>query len=92
MLNNEIIGSVFSQSKKVSVIGAYWPSEGLLSAFDNTKLQIGIIQYFIMHNFLLKENNDSSLEHTNLLCYVKWLKSHILNTLILVLQLLLLNV
>ena len=76
MLNNEIIGSVCSQSKKASVIGAYWPSEGLLSALDNTKLQIGIIQYFIEHKFLLKENDDSSLEHTNLLCYVKWLKPH----------------
>ena len=76
MLNNEIIGSVCSQSKKASVIGAYWPCEGLLSALDNTKLQIGIIQYFIEHKFLLKENDDSSLEHTNLLCYVKWLKPH----------------
>ena len=36
MLNNEIIGSVCSHSKKASVIGAYWPSEGLLSALDNT--------------------------------------------------------
>ena len=28
VLNNEIIGSVCSRSKKASIIGAYWPSEG----------------------------------------------------------------
>ena len=49
MLNNEILGSVCSRSKKASVIGAYWPSEGSLSAIDYTRLQIGKIQYFIEH-------------------------------------------
>ena len=39
ILNNEIIGSVCSHSKKASVIGAYWPSEGSsLSTIDYTKL------------------------------------------------------
>ena len=75
MLNNEIIGSVCSRSKKASVIGAYWPSEGSLSAIDYTRLQIGIIQYFIEHKIVLKESG-SSLEQTYLLCCMKWLMPH----------------
>lgn len=76
MLNNEIIGSVCSRSKKASVIGAYWPSEGSLSAIDYTRLQIGIIQYFIEHKVVFKEESGSSLEQNCLLCCVKWLKPH----------------
>lgn len=76
MLNNDIIGSVCSRSKKASVIGAFWPSEGSVSSIDYTRLQIGIIQYFIEHKVVLKEEGGSSLEQTCLLCCVKWFKPH----------------
>lgn len=45
MLNNEIIGSACSHSRKASVIGAY----RLIRCYDYARFQIGIIQYFIQH-------------------------------------------
>lgn len=77
VLNNEIVGSVFSRNRKASVIGAYWPFEGsTLDCIDYTKLQIGTIQNFIEHKIILKDSDNTITETNHLFCYIKWLIPH----------------
>ena len=77
IMNNEIIGSVFSRNKKASVIGAYWTHEGSsLECIDYTKLLIGTIQNFIEHKLIMKDSDHTMLEANHLFCYIKWLIPH----------------
>lgn len=77
VIADEIVGSACSRSKKASVIGAYWPSNGSsLSTIDYSKLNIGVIQYFLKHTMSMKDKCGRTKDFHHILCDVKWFISH----------------
>lgn len=59
------------------MIGAYWPSNGSsLSTIDYSKLNMGVIQYFLKHTVSMKDKCGRTKDFHHILCDVKWFISH----------------
>lgn len=72
---SNVVGSLLPgrNSRTSAVIMAYWPSRGQnLSDIDYSRMQVGVIEYFISH--LLQYQEKSEEEHV--FAYVKWKKGH----------------
>jgi len=58
-----------------SVVMAYWPSKGNnLSSTDYSKLQVGVIQYFMQHKVYFDADNSNNTEHV--FTCIRWKKLH----------------
>lgn len=82
LLGDDILGCVMHgrNSKKTSVICAYWPGTGnSLSSIDYSQKRVGVIQFFLLHSLeVFKQNTgENSVEKlVHLLAYVRWNKLH----------------
>ena len=75
----DLIGSHLpgQNSRTSSVVMAYWPSTTRTSLLniDYSRMQVGVVQYFISHILQYREMNVEKREE-HVFAYVKWKKRH----------------
>ena len=54
---------------------AYWPKSGDFTTIDYSRMQVGVVQYFLKHETMIK-NTIESKTVVHVFAYVNWKQNH----------------